>query len=191
MSCTLVYTIVGDSGVGKSQMLQRFIQKGSRVSIPMGIDCAIYRETVLNHKVMFKIWDMPGQERFQSIAYYYMRDASVVMLVYDISDRMTFLSVRARWAGIKCHKRALFVLVGNKSDKSHREVSREEADTYASAAGFMFFECSSSIGQSVNQMFMQTAERALINHTGHSPLLHHNTGHSPLLKRLCMSCLIS
>ena len=179
--------------MGKSQLLQRYIRKCSRVSVPMGIDCAIYRETVLTHKVKLKIWDMPGQERFQSIAYCYMRDASVVMLVYDISDRTTFLSIRARWENgtrLNCHKRALLVLVGNKSDKSHREVSREEADSYASVAGFMFFECSSSIGQSVEHMFMQTAERVLIDH-GSMDDIDINTCHSPLPKRPCVSCPIS
>ena len=175
------------------------------LSIPMGIDCAIYRETVLTHKVLLKIWDMPGQERFHSIAYYYMRGASVVMLVYDISDRTTFEPICARWehgTRLNSHKRALFVLVGNKSDKSNREVSREEADTYASAAGFMFFECSTSTSQSVDHMFMTTAERVLINHGSRFILddVGTNTEHSSLLKRpsnsnhqnhQCLSCQIS
>ena len=172
------------------------------VSIPMGIDCAIYRETVLTHKVLLKIWDMPGQERFHSIAYCYMRSASVVMLVYDISDRTTFESVRARWehgTRLNSHKRALFVLVGNKLDMSNREVSREEADAYASSAGFLFFECSANTGQSVDHMFMKTAERVLINHGSRFILddMGTNTDHSSLLKRpsnsnhQCLSCQIS
>ena len=169
---------------------------------PMGIDCAMYRETVSTHEVVLQIWDTAGQNRFHSIAYHYMRGASVVMLVYDISDRTTFESVCDSWeykTRLNSHKRALFVLVGNKSDSSTREVSRQDASAYASSVGFMFFECSAKTGHSVDQMFMQTAERVLSNH-GSMYILKDmgsgtNTQQTPLLKgkehSRCLSCMIA
>ncbi|VDI78109.1 Ras-related protein Rab-5C [Mytilus galloprovincialis] len=106
---------------------------------------------------MFQIWDTAGTERFKSIVPFYLRDADVAIVAYDITERNTFENIN-QWLRllqesapetIKC------ALVGNKCDLlEKRQVMRQEAQTFADEHGLYFLETSAKTGQNIQQVFM-------------------------------------
>jgi small GTP-binding protein len=205
----LVYVLAGASGVGKSHLMHQYTTNCLVDENPchtIGIDFAIHRETITTRgttrEVTLKIFDTAGQDRFLSIAHYYMRDASVVALVYDIGNKETFESIQHSWihnVRTHCRRDTLFVLIGNKSDTNHREVTRARACAYATAEGFMFFECSAKTGDSVDCLFVKTAQQVLINrgYMNRTDKRRCDNIHTSLLsppvstlRRNCLSCVI-
>ncbi|KAE8709663.1 Ras-related protein RABA6a [Hibiscus syriacus] len=133
--------LIGDSAVGKSNLLSRFASDEFRLdSKPtIGVEFA-YRNVKIGDKIIkAQIWDTAGQERFRAITSSYYRGALGAVLVYDITRRATFDSVK-KWM----HELREFgdstivvVLVGNKSDLSQfREVTEEEARNLAESRAY-------------------------------------------------------
>lgn len=124
--------LIGDCGVGKTCVVHRF-RSGvyvERYSNTIGVDFAMKTLTVDGKKIKLQIWDTAGQERFRTITQSYYRSANGIVIVYDISKRVTFLNVQ-HWAEEVFKYTAPdipLLLVGNKCDlKDSREVPFEEA----------------------------------------------------------------
>ncbi|XVF09483.1 hypothetical protein REPUB_Repub07fG0096900 [Reevesia pubescens] len=152
--------LIGDSAVGKSNLLSRFATDEFRLdSKPtIGVEFA-YRNIKIGDKIIkAQIWDTAGQERFRAITSSYYRGALGALLVYDITRRTTFTSVK-KWM----HELREFgnfdmvvVLVGNKSDLTQsREVSEEEGRTLAESEGLFFMETSALENLNVEEAFLQ------------------------------------
>lgn len=127
---------VGDSGVGKSNLVSQFTQSEyNPTSKPtIGVNIATKCIQFDSKTIKVKIWDTAGQERYRAPCRYY--DGAVgTMLVYDISKRQTYENVKLWLEEMRDHGDANMVamLVGNKSDMSHqRAVPTEEAKSFAS-----------------------------------------------------------
>merc|ERR1712118_45071 len=105
-----------------------------------------------------------GQERFHDIASSYYRNASGVLLVYDITSHESFESVLPLLQAVRAmvHRSTTITLVGNKSDlDSQRQVSYEEGQEFAHRFGLIFFELSSDTGTKVNDVFVATVKTFL------------------------------
>ncbi|KAK8374984.1 hypothetical protein O3P69_010971 [Scylla paramamosain] len=90
--------VIGDCGVGKTCVVQRF-KSGNYVERhgnTIGVDFSMKSLIVDRKKVKLQIWDTAGQERFRTITQSYYRSANGVVIVYDITKRSSFLSVQ-RW----------------------------------------------------------------------------------------------
>ncbi|BAU02703.1 hypothetical protein LR48_Vigan10g034600 [Vigna angularis] len=152
--------LVGDSGVGKTNLISRFAKDEFRLdSKPtIGVEFAYRNIKVIDKLIKTQIWDTAGQERFRAITSSYYRGALGAMLVYDITKRATFVNVR-KWL----HELREFggddmvvVLVGNKSDLAQsREVEKEEGKGYAETERLCFMETSALQNQNVEEAFLE------------------------------------
>jgi Ras-related protein Rab-5C len=109
-----------------------------------------------NTIVKFEIWDTAGQERYNSLAPIYYRDASVAMIVFDITDRESLK--KAQYWVTELEKKGapgvILCLVGNKTDlEAERKVSQEEAEAYAKTKGLIFRETSAKTGAHIEEIF--------------------------------------
>lgn len=150
--------LIGDSAVGKSQLLNRFARNefffDSKATI--GVEFQTRTMTIDNKIIKAQIWDTAGQERYRAVTSSYYRGAVGALLVYDISKRITFEHVD-RWLDeLRSHSDAniFIMLVGNKSDlKDARQVTTEEATEFAQRQGVALMETSALESTNVESAF--------------------------------------
>lgn len=111
--------------------------------------------------VRLQLWDTAGQERFRSLIPSYIRDSSVAVVVYDISNAKSFQNTR-KWIDDVRGERGndvIIVLVGNKTDlNDKREVTTAQGEDEAKRNGLMFIETSAKVGHNVKQLFRRIAQ---------------------------------
>lgn len=111
--------------------------------------------------VRLQLWDTAGQERFRSLIPSYIRDSSVAVVVYDISNAKSFQNTR-KWIDDVRGERGndvIIVLVGNKTDlNDKREVTTAQGEDEAKKNGLMFIETSAKVGHNVKQLFRRIAQ---------------------------------
>lgn len=150
--------LIGDSGVGKSNLLSRFTRNEFQLESKstIGVEFATRSVTVDGKVIKAQIWDTAGQERYRAITSAYYRGAVGALLVYDISKHPTYENV-GRWLKeLRDHadSNIVIMLVGNKSDLRHlRAVSTEDAKTFASENGLSFIETSALDSSNVELAF--------------------------------------
>ncbi|KAJ8605746.1 hypothetical protein CTAYLR_008475 [Chrysophaeum taylorii] len=157
--------MIGDSAVGKTSLLLRYANDtfSSTFITTIGIDFKIKTIDLDGKRVKLQIWDTAGQEQFRTITRSYFRGAQGIVLVYDITDRGTFNSVRSWMAQINDHADAQVnrVLIGNKADfETARQVSTEEGQRLADEYGVKFFETSAKNDVNVTECFTTIAREA-------------------------------
>ena len=111
--------------------------------------------------VRLQLWDTAGQERFRSLIPSYIRDSSVAVVVYDISNAKSFQNTR-KWVDDVRGERGndvIIVLVGNKTDlNDKREVTTAQGEDEAKKHNLMFIETSAKLGHNVKQLFRRIAQ---------------------------------
>ncbi|EEF35926.1 ras-related protein RABA2a [Ricinus communis] len=150
--------LIGDSGVGKSNLLSRFTRNEfcleSKSTI--GVEFATRTLQVEGRTVKAQIWDTAGQERYRAITSAYYRGALGALLVYDVTKPTTFENV-SRWLKeLRDHADAniVIMLIGNKTDLKHlRAVATEDAQGYAEREGLSFIETSALEATNVEKAF--------------------------------------
>ena len=155
--------LVGDSGVGKTSVLSRFIDPEAdleNVSTTIGVDFKLKYVTSkrTNETVKLTVWDTAGQERFRTLTSSYYRGAQGVVFVYDICSRESFDSIENVWQKevdmYSTIPDAIKIVVGNKIDKEEeRKVKKEDAIAFAKRNGCLFLECSAKTKVSVKEIF--------------------------------------
>ena len=152
--------LIGDSGVGKSNLLSRFTRNEFNLESKstIGVEFATKSIGVDSKTLKAQIWDTAGQERYRAITSAYYRGAVGALLVYDITKHITFDNV-ARWLKeLRDHAESniVIMLVGNKSDLRHRRaVQTEEAMTFAESNNIAFIETSALDATGVEESFRQ------------------------------------
>lgn len=150
--------LIGDSGVGKSNLLSRFTRNEFNLDSKstIGVEFATRSIQVDSKTIKAQIWDTAGQERYRAITSAYYRGAVGALLVYDISKHQTYENV-IRWLKeLRDHADAniVIMLVGNKSDLRHlRAVPTEEAKAFASENHLSFIETSAFDASNVELAF--------------------------------------
>mmetsp|Transcript_8176 Transcript_8176/g.12052 ORF Transcript_8176/g.12052 Transcript_8176/m.12052 type:complete len:219 (-) Transcript_8176:31-687(-) len=150
--------LIGDSGVGKSNLLSRFTRNEFNLEskTTIGVEFA-QKSIVLDNKVLkSQIWDTAGQERYRAITSAYYRGAVGALLVYDICKRASFENCERWLKELKDYAESQIVvmLVGNKSDLKHlRAVKTEEGAAYAKKHGIAFIETSALESTNVDLAF--------------------------------------
>ncbi|TYG82160.1 hypothetical protein ES288_D01G065300v1 [Gossypium darwinii] len=128
--------LIGDSGVGKSNLLSRFTKNEFNLESKstIGVEFATRSIRVDDKVVKAQIWDTAGQERYRAITSAYYRGAVGALLVYDVTRHITFENVERWLKELRDHtdSNIVIMLVGNKADLRHlRAVSTEEAKAFA------------------------------------------------------------
>ncbi|KVH88669.1 ras-related protein RABA5a-like [Cynara cardunculus var. scolymus] len=155
--------LIGDSAVGKSNLLARFARNefypNSRSTI--GIEFQTHKIQINGKEVKAQVWDTADQERFRAVTSAYYRGAVGAVLVYDITRRRTFDNIN-RWLKelyTHCDMNVVTILVGNKSDlKDEREVSMDEGKSLAEAEGVFFMETSALDSLNVSSAFQMVVK---------------------------------
>jgi Ras-related protein Rab-11A len=151
--------LLGDSGVGKSNLVFRFTKnefnKDSKSTI--GVEFATKTVQIDDNKlVKAQIWDTAGQERYRSIASSYYRGAVGALLVYDVTDRNSFNHVPMWLKEVEenAEKDCLIMLVGNKMDLTEqRTVFVKDGRSFARKNGLAFIETSALDATGVDTAF--------------------------------------
>lgn len=158
--------IIGDSGVGKSNILMRFTDDmfSSEFISTIGVDFKIHSVQQDGKKVKLQIWDTAGQERFLAITRSYFVHTNVAVVVYDKTSRTTFEHINYWMEELdkKCNSNCLKVIVANKSDLvDQEEINFAEGSALAEQYGIPFLEVSAKDDKGIDDIFA-TAVRCLL-----------------------------
>ena len=157
----IVYNIVtvGDSSVGKTCILNRFLKRPfiSTHLTTIGIDKITHKVERDGINYVLKFWDTTGQERFANLAGQYFRKADYVCFVYAINNKSTFDNVNKWLTNLKnanSNIRLKMALIGNKSDlEDQREISKEECERKANELQMTFFETSAKDNSGIEDCY--------------------------------------
>ena len=132
--------IVGDSGVGKTSIISRYLKKyNDKEKSTIGASFTNKLETVDGKVILFEIWDTAGQERYRSINNIFYQDAYICLLVYDITKKESFDNIKEYWYKSvleESNEKTIFHVVGNKIDLLKDEtVDRKEVKDYCDNIG--------------------------------------------------------
>jgi small GTP-binding protein len=131
--------LVGDYGVGKTSLFQRYIYDKLTFQPTIGVDFMPRHEQVGEHRVSVHLWDTAGQERFRSIVKTYFRGIYLFVVVFDVTSRRSFESLSSWLKTIRDETQYAFriLLVANKADRSHDawEVTADEVGHFAKHNG--------------------------------------------------------
>lgn len=154
---------LGDQSVGKTSIITRFMYDNfdRHYQATIGIDFLSKTMYLEDRTVRLQLWDTAGQERFRSLIPSYIRDSSVAVVVYDVSNRASFLNT-SKWVEDVRAERGndvVICLVGNKTDLGNdkRQISTEEGEEKAKKNGLLFMECSAKAGYNVKSLFRKLA----------------------------------
>ena len=160
--------VVGNQGTGKSSILNRFVNEtfDERYQATIGLDFQSKNITIHDQDVRLIIYDTAGQEKFRSLIPMYIREAQIILFIYDISDRESFDSM-PRWIQeVKdvINKEVVYTLIGNKIDlEKERKVTFDEGKKLAEQNNFVFQEVSSKTGENFEKLFEVQIYEAVYN----------------------------
>jgi len=154
--------LIGDSGVGKSCLLLRYTDNlfNDNFVSTIGVDFKIKTIKLDGKITKLQIWDTAGQERFKTITSSYYRDSDGILMVYDITDPLTFKNIQMWLCEIRKYMSEVpqFLLVGNKADEAFkRSVQREEGEALSHQLDCPFFEASAKDCTNVDEIFTALA----------------------------------
>ncbi|XP_006818266.1 ras-related protein Rab-22A-like [Saccoglossus kowalevskii] len=150
--------LLGDSGVGKSSLVQRFVSDTFNTHSQPTIGASFMSKTLVvdDQSYKFQIWDTAGQEKYRGLAPMYYRGAAAAIIVYDITRESSFSAVKMWVRELEQYGPGDVVLAiaGNKADLvDQREVTYDEAHKYADQINATFVETSAKTAVNVTQLF--------------------------------------
>ncbi|XP_061184471.1 ras-related protein Rab6 isoform X2 [Saccostrea echinata] len=153
---------LGEQSVGKTSLITRFMYDSfdNTYQATIGIDFLSKTMYLEDRTIRLQLWDTAGQERFRSLIPSYIRDSSVAVVVYDITNANSFQQT-SKWIDDVRTERGsdvIIMLVGNKTDLSDkRQITTEEGERKAKELSVMFIETSAKAGYNVKQLFRRVA----------------------------------
>lgn len=165
----LKVVLLGDGGVGKSCLMNRFVSNkfDSQSYHTIGVEFLNKEITVGNTTVTLQIWDTAGQERFKSLRTPFYRGADCCLLTFGVDDMASFRNLPMwkteflHYADVSDSQHFPFVVLGNKVDLTDREVTKDSADAWCRSQDMPYFETSAKDATNVNVAF-ETAVKRII-----------------------------
>jgi small GTP-binding protein len=170
---SLKVVVVGESGVGKSCLLIRFVRDtfDEDTQSTFGIEFLSKVIQTESRRIQLQLWDTAGQELFRSVTRGYYRGSSGALILFDIANRNTFENIERWLQDVTAIARSdvVLILIGNKSDlEAQRQVRTEEALYFAQKYGMNYFEVSAKTGANVTDAMnccVSLIEKSLENGT--------------------------
>ena len=160
--------LIGDSGVGKTNILNRYINNKflETTKSTVGVELGTKIEEYNNKKIKIQIWDTAGQERYRSITSAYYKGAKGALIVYDITRKNTFDNIDKWITDLKLNgdKNICIIILGNKSDLiDKREINKNDGIKKAEMYKTAFLETSALNGDNISKAFDELIEQIVIN----------------------------
>eukprot|EP00400_MALV-I_sp_L67-5_P000937 gene937-588_t len=154
---------LGDQATGKTSIITRFMYDtfDSSYQATIGIDFLSKTMYLEDRTVRLQLWDTAGQERFRSLIPSYIRDSSVAVVVFDATNRASFLNTQKWIEDVRAERGSdvIICLVANKTDLvDRRQVSTEEGEKEASKNNCLFIETSAKAGANIKALFRKIAQ---------------------------------
>ncbi|GAB5034081.1 ras-related protein rab-5c-like [Nannochloropsis oceanica] len=156
--------LLGDSGVGKSSLVLRFVTQSFKPYSESTIGASFMSKVVEldGQTVKVQIWDTAGQEKYHSLAPMYYRGAAAAVVVYDLTRAESFATLQ-RWVSElreRNPKDMEIMIAGNKNDlESERQVARSDAEVYAKSIGAGYVETSAKDDVGVRDLFLSLCRK--------------------------------
>ncbi|KAL7448334.1 hypothetical protein ACHAWC_000541 [Mediolabrus comicus] len=162
--CHFKLVLLGDTAVGKSCLVVRFVRDEFFEFQEPTIGAAFLTQTVAldDATVKFEIWDTAGQERYRSLAPMYYRGAAAAIVVYDITNPDSFAGAKSWVKELQRRgdQNVVIAMAGNKADlEARRKVDFAEANEYAEENGILHMETSAKNANNVKALFVEIANR--------------------------------
>eukprot|EP00742_Colponemidia_sp_Colp-10_P005638 GILJ01006026.1.p1 GENE.GILJ01006026.1~~GILJ01006026.1.p1 ORF type:complete len:198 (-),score=19.64 GILJ01006026.1:60-608(-) len=162
----LKIVVMGEGGVGKTSVLRRFVEDQFHSKYIATIGADFFVKSMDVHGVEYKVsfWDLAGHPEFFEVRNEFYKETQGALLMFDICSRKSFeaLDVWLREANKFGAREMAVVVCGNKMDSSRsRMVSATEAQQWAEARAFHYFEVSAANGEGLEMMFESLVERAV------------------------------
>ena len=162
ISCKVI--LVGDSGVGKTSIINRYLnQYTDYQKSTIGASYANKEEMIDNYKINFDIWDTAGQERFRSVNTIFYKEAYVCIMVYDITKPQSFESIKNYWYNTvkeNSFDDIIFGIAGNKIDLYEEEkVDQNVVNEYCESINALFKTTSARQNTCVDDIFKELGKR--------------------------------
>ena len=137
--------LIGDVAVGKTSIINSILGQKFNDEYEPSIGVDFFSKTIKykGKSIKLQIWDSAGQEKFKSLIPNYIRGASLIILVYDITNKSSFNNLNSWIEFINNYESTNIIICGNKIDlKDKREVSFEEGEKFSEEKKMDFFEIS-------------------------------------------------
>jgi len=149
-------------GAGKSSLAIRFVKGQFFDYHESTIGAAFQTKRMPQHELKLEIWDTAGQERYHSLAPMYYRGAAAAIVVYDVTDRASFLKAKVWIEELQrqAPENIVVALAANKVDLAEeRVISVEEGQTYANQEGLIYVETSAKNDLNVSELFSGVCDK--------------------------------
>ena len=158
--------LIGNSGVGKSCILQRYMKHTFEESYKctIGVDFLMKSIVINGQTVKLQLWDTAGQEKYKSMVSSYYRGANVALIVFDITNHQSFDSLPMWIENFYKNgpEQKNIILIGNRKDLADlRQVTQQEAEAFSETNNMMYFETSAKEGDNIEYIFNYAAEKLL------------------------------
>ena len=153
--------LVGDSGVGKTSILKKFINNEFNEDIKCTIDIdSLYKSIKIDKNLYtkLKIYDTAGQEKYRSLIKKYYQGTDGIILVFDLTNENSFNKLKSWINEVSDNtEKAQIILVGNKADLIERKIDEETAENFAKQRDMKYIETSAKEGTNILLLFEELA----------------------------------
>ncbi len=163
---TLKILIVGDSSVGKTNFINRFIENkfNNNYMTTSGIDLKTANLEIKNKNIRIQIWDTAGQEKYKAITKNLFLKVMGAIIIFDITNEKSFNNLK-NWVQMvkeECGPHMTIIIVGNKNDLiEQRKINEEEVIAYANKQKLDYIETSCKTGENVKKAVTILCEKIL------------------------------
>ena len=153
--------LVGDSGVGKTSILKKFINNEFNEDIKCTINIDFFSKSIKIDKNLYtnlKIYDTAGQEKYRALIKQYYQGTDGIILVFDLTNENSFNKLKSWINEVSDNtEKSQIILVGNKADLIERKIDEQTAENFAKQRDMKYIETSAKEGTNILLLFEELA----------------------------------